>query len=221
MPAPKNKLTLAEIDELFDVDTEAGKIFWKKTPDGKGKAIVCLDTGMKFANGQEAATFFGVSPMTISNHARSGSVHLRLGLRFGFANDKIEAGFRTKKYWQIEVAGRTVYAHKVIWAKHHSEWPDDYIDHINGDGFDNRISNLRRATAAENAWNSRRKFRKPPKSGYRWVVEVKLSTRSAWRAVVPADGKTIKGPYRKSPEEAYQDALAIAKKHRGEFFNPE
>jgi hypothetical protein len=34
-------------------------------------------------------------------------------------------------------------AHRIAWAIHYGFWPKHYIDHINGDRSDNRISNLR------------------------------------------------------------------------------
>jgi len=48
-----------------------------------------------------------------------------------------------------------VYAHRVAWALHHGSWPSEQIDHINGDRADNRIANLRQASASENAKNLR------------------------------------------------------------------
>lgn len=50
--------------------------------------------------------------------------------------------------------GRTIYAHRAIWALIHGEWPGE-IDHINGDRSDNRLINLRIVTRLENTRNAR------------------------------------------------------------------
>ena len=53
--------------------------------------------------------------------------------------------------------GVRLMAHRVAWAIYYGVWPTGMIDHINGDGLDNRICNLRDVTHKENARNSRRK----------------------------------------------------------------
>ena len=55
-------------------------------------------------------------------------------------------------YFAGPILGKTFKLHRVIWAMHYGEWPD-YIDHINHDRTDNRISNLRSVTLAENMKN--------------------------------------------------------------------
>lgn len=52
--------------------------------------------------------------------------------------------------------GVSQYAHRVIWAIVHGEWPHAEIDHINGDRADNRISNLRAVTHQANMQNKAR-----------------------------------------------------------------
>lgn len=46
-------------------------------------------------------------------------------------------------------------AHRVAWAHYHGVWPSVLIDHINHNTADNRIANLREATATQNLRNSR------------------------------------------------------------------
>ena len=43
--------------------------------------------------------------------------------------------------------------HKIVWAWHHGRFPTMQIDHVNGNGFDNRIENLREVSPSENMRN--------------------------------------------------------------------
>jgi hypothetical protein len=51
------------------------------------------------------------------------------------------------------ILGVSTYAHRIAFAIFHGKWPDGEIDHINGNGTDNRIENIRDVTKRENARN--------------------------------------------------------------------
>ncbi|MCO7736417.1 HNH endonuclease [Brucella intermedia] len=59
-------------------------------------------------------------------------------------------------------------AHRLAWLYVTGEWPDEDIDHINGDRDDNRIDNLRPATRTLNNANS--KTRDSTQAGYKGVA---------------------------------------------------
>lgn len=54
-----------------------------------------------------------------------------------------------------KILGRGYYAHRIVWLLCTGEWPEDQIDHINGDGSDNRIENLRPVSMSQNSKNKR------------------------------------------------------------------
>ena len=56
---------------------------------------------------------------------------------------------------QLTINGReyNFYSHHVVWAWHHGRFPTMQIDHINGNGFDNHIGNLREVNHSENLRN--------------------------------------------------------------------
>jgi hypothetical protein len=51
------------------------------------------------------------------------------------------------------ILGESYLAHRVAWAIYNGSPPVGVIDHINGDGTDNRIVNLRDVTLGDNARN--------------------------------------------------------------------
>lgn len=56
-------------------------------------------------------------------------------------------------YISVTIAPKThaiILAHRLAWAIHHDKWPENEIDHINGDKRDIRIANLRDVTPKEN-----------------------------------------------------------------------
>ena len=89
------------------------------------------------------------------------------------------------RYAMISVDGVLYYAHRLVWLWVHGECPDE-IDHVNRNGFDNRIANLRAVSHKQNAENCVR--RRPSKaSGH---VGVTLH-QGRWRSRISHNGKLL------------------------------
>jgi hypothetical protein len=118
-----------------------------------------------------------------------------------------EAGSSNGRYRVVFCNGKIYSAHRIIYSMRHNVElsPDIQIDHINGDRSDNRISNLRMATNAQNQCNTKISSRN--KSGYRGVFWVKV--RKKWLAKIGLNKKKIHLGYFNNKEEA---ALAYNKK---------
>lgn len=101
----------------------------------------------------------------------------------------------------------------VIWALVYGYYPLVLIDHKDGDQKNNRLSNLREATDAQNQQN---KLYKGEYSSC--VVEKKDATRKKPFAVrVRFNGMRIHGGHYSTREEAEQVAKKIKLKAHGEF----
>ncbi len=94
------------------------------------------------------------------------------------------AGYKWKSrntfYIQIGIDGRLYYGHRLAWFYVYGELPEDIIDHDNGDGTFNAISNLIDTTYSLNSKNSRRS--KANTSGFTGVVWDK--ERGLWIAQI-------------------------------------
>lgn len=71
--------------------------------------------------------------------------------RWGGAEAFTAVGNNGYKYGAI--FNQSMLAHRVIWLLMHGCWPENDIDHVNGNRSDNRAANLRAATRAENMQN--------------------------------------------------------------------
>lgn len=79
-------------------------------------------------------------------------------------------------------------SHRIAWLLFYGEWPENIIDHIDGDGLNNRIKNLADKTYSGNSRNQ--KIRKNNKSG---VMGVRFNEtkrgKPKWEARICVDGK--------------------------------
>ncbi len=127
------------------------------------------------------------------------------------------AGCRCNHHWKISVNNKPQYAHRLAWLYVHGEWPPKGmdIDHINGDGRDNRLANLILCTHAQNSRN--RGTPKTNTSGYKGVTWNKKERK--WQAGTKLHGKFIRAGCFRTPEDAHAAYCELIGRLHGEFAN--
>jgi hypothetical protein len=119
---------------------------------------------------------------------------------------------RNTAYVCVSIHQRHYYAHRLAWLYVHSKWPAEQIDHVDLDGTNNRIDNLRLATIRQNSANS------PARKNNRLGVKgVRKRTRGSYEARVSLTGRSEVIGYFKTAEEAHAAYLSALKSHYGEF----
>jgi hypothetical protein len=96
-----------------------------------------------------------------------------------------KAGWASKGYLKVRIAGVNYFVHRIAVLLMTGSMPPDAVDHINGDGADNRWENLRCVSRRENQKNLR--MRRTNTSG---VMGVGFRPgRKQWSADISVDGK--------------------------------
>lgn len=133
----------------------------------------------------------------------------RPGVRLGELCGRInQHGYR-----EIGVDGGLHQAHRLAFLYMTGTFPEQGVDHINGDRADNRWCNLRPANQSQNMANVG--LRKTNTSGVSGVVWD--SDRSMWRAQLRVNGKKTNLGRFHSMEEAKEAVDAAARLQWGEF----
>jgi hypothetical protein len=66
---------------------------------------------------------------------------------------RVAGNRRPDGYVVVKVGGRSILAHRIVWAMFHDGVVPKMIDHIDGNPFNNRLENLRPATPQTNQYN--------------------------------------------------------------------
>lgn len=113
--------------------------------------------------------------------------------------------------WRITYAHRTMVAHHLAWLFAHGEMPPEgmVVDHKDLNPFNNRIDNLRLATAQQNSAN-----RRPRRDGLKGVARLRSGR---YQAQIKVNGKSLYLGSFPTEEEAHCAYMAAAKDHFGVF----
>lgn len=163
-------------------------------------AVVCADLPPLVA--ERLRAIVGYDPNT-------GIFTFLSGRRMG----KSTRGYKSERRYKISIEGREYMAHRIAWLHSRGVWPELDIDHINGDPFDNRLSNLRPATNHQNLANMAKPITN--KSGYKgvsWHQEGKK-----WQASIRHEGKSVYLGLHSTLEEAHEAYCSAATRLKGEF----
>lgn len=134
-------------------------------------------------------------------------------LRWNVSRQKIQkgaiAGEIRDGYRRIGVNGQKYAAHRLIWLFVYGQFPTHFIDHIDGNGLNNRIENLRDVTNRENCL--KQKLHCTNTSGYTGVSWDKRTNR--WIAEIRVRDKKIRIGSFKNIEDAAAARKDAEKKH--------
>lgn len=118
----------------------------------------------------------------------------------------------SRGYIRLFIRGKRFAAHRVAWVMTHGYWPDCLIDHRDGDGRNNRLTNLREATDGQNQQN--RAIQCNNRSGFTGVSWDERD--GAWAACIRVGGKLKRlGKY--TSREHAAAAYEAAKRRLHEF----
>lgn len=134
----------------------------------------------------------------------------------------------SKFSWHAQMARGGLYEYAVRSYRYAGEWRTrmmhwdilgvKWVDHINGNGLDNRRSNLRKATRSQNHANSRKwgsGNNRRTTSRYKGVMWDKREGR--WRAAITVQGRRVHLGYHASELSAARAYDKAAVEHFGEF----
>ncbi|EOW6163946.1 TPA: HNH endonuclease [Klebsiella pneumoniae] len=120
-------------------------------------------------------------------------------------------------YIRIRIKNKAYFAHRLAWLYEYGVWPENEIDHINGEKSDNRLINLREASRSGN--NHNKKHQKNSASGVKGVSWSKKDKR--WHARCRANKQTVYFGSFMDLEEAMLAVIKAREKYHGKFANNE
>jgi len=119
-------------------------------------------------------------------------------------------GSKKSKYVMVYVDGKKYRAHRLAWLYMTGNWPTDQIDHMNGNKHDNRFTNLRNATAAQNSQNIW-SVRADNASGFKGVAWRERNKK--WHATIRLGGRAKHLGYFETASAAHAAYVSAKQQH--------
>ena len=139
---------------------------------------------------------------------------IRLVSKGGYIAGSIAGALQPDGYYTVRVKRKTYPVHRVIFAMLYGYVPDQ-VDHIDGNRGNNRIENLRAATAITNGYNRKNSINNTSGTkGVTWHISNKK-----WQVRINVDGKRKALGYYNDLEMAELVAVEARNKYHGEYAN--
>lgn len=145
--------------------------------------------------------YFSYEPNTgILRWKKSSQARIKVG--------DIAGSNHSGKGLRVHFLGEKFMVHRIIWACFYGKWPQYWLDHKDGNPFNNKLDNLRETTASQNSANS--------DWGLGKGVQ-KIAGYDRYRARIRFEGKLIHIGYFSNEQEAKSAYLVKAKELFKEF----
>ena len=118
-----------------------------------------------------------------------------------------------QNYRYVGIEKKYYLAHRLIYLYHYGELPK-YIDHIDGDVYNNKIENLRECSSRQNGMNRGKSNNNT--SGYKGISW--YSSNNSWCAKL-STGDGVKRKFFSVKEDAVHWIKKMRNKHHNEFAN--
>lgn len=115
---------------------------------------------------------------------------------------------------EVSIDNVTYRSTTLIWIIVHGHFPGTLIDHWDGVPANDRLSNLRKASYADNSRNTR--MHRDNVSGFKGVI-FHAGRKKPWQARIYLDGRNRSLGYYYRPEDAHGAYFSAAVEHFGEF----
>lgn len=163
--AARHELPIALLKDVFEVDSW-GNVYWLRRPVEH------------FPSPRAAASW-----NARYSGKRAGMTKLRDSSKTGYVSI------------QMKVDGKQIHllAHRIVWAIHFGRWPSGLLDHVDGNGMNNALSNLREVSTLESGMN--RPLQGNNKTG---VSGVTFDARGRLRVQANLNGRSIHLGYYKT-----------------------